>query len=404
MANYNWVIKNGVLQWNGSISTPGNATIGGNLTVTGQGLFANGTASAPSISFTTQSTFGFYKPSDGLLDLVSGSTSRFRFQAGVGIVLSSGDSIAWSSGAASATADTFLYRDGANTLAQRNGVNAQAFRLYSTYTDASNYERLSIRAESGSFKIYAELSGSGTSRDLIFGTAGTARWTLNTNGHLVAATDNTYDIGADAATRPRTINAGTNVKFGGSLVVGSNGSLSAYADGKFRLLDAAGTSFGMLAFGGTTNSFPAWKRIGAELQARLADDSNVATVSMATAQIFTSYVLGSKLTISATAPTIASGFGTSPSIVVSNGTAAFTINVGTGGTANSGVITLPAATTGWVCHIENLTAQAANRAAVRTCQTASTTTSVTVQNQAIATGTATAWAASDVLSITCVAY
>lgn len=115
------------------------------------------------------------------------------------------------------------------------------------------------------------------------------------------------------------------------------------------------------------------------------------------------YGLASKAWIR-TAPTIASGFGTSPSVVVSNGTAAFTINVGTGGSATSGVITLPAATTGWVLHIENLTAQAANRASVRTCQTASTTTSATIQNQNVATGAATAWAASDVLSILATAY
>src|SRR5882672_10454126 len=36
--------------------------------------------------------------------------------------------------------DTYLTRDAANTLAQRNGVNAQTFRIYNTFTDASNYE------------------------------------------------------------------------------------------------------------------------------------------------------------------------------------------------------------------------------------------------------------------------
>lgn len=105
-----------------------------------------------------------------------------------------------------------------------------------------------------------------------------------------------------------------------------------------------------------------------------------------------------------TAPTISSGFGTSPSVVASNGTVAFTVNVGTGGTASSGVVGLPASTNGWNCSVENRTSNAANRAGQRTLQTATTTTTVTVQNQTISTGAALAWTASDVLALMCVAY
>lgn len=107
---------------------------------------------------------------------------------------------------------------------------------------------------------------------------------------------------------------------------------------------------------------------------------------------------------SATAPTISSGFGTTPSIAANNGTPAFTVNVGTGGTASSGVIGMPTATTGWNCSVTNRTAVAANRANQWTVQTATTTTSVTVQNQTISTGAALAWTASDVLALICFAY
>lgn len=117
-----------------------------------------------------------------------------------------------------------------------------------------------------------------------------------------------------------------------------------------------------------------------------------------------SYRQNNVVTFSTTAPTIASGFGTNPSIVASNGTSAFTINVGTGGTASAGVITMPAATTGWICHVENITRTDANGANQRTVQIASTTTSITVENQTISTGAALAWTASDVLVITAVAY
>ena len=69
--------------------------------------------------------------------------------------------------------------------------------------------------------------------------------------------------------------------------------------------------------------------------------------------VYTLYQLAYNPLFSATTPTISSGFGTTPSIVNSNGTAAFSINVGTGGTASSGVITLPAATTDWNCAVIN---------------------------------------------------
>jgi hypothetical protein len=39
------------------------------------------------------------------------------------------------------------------------------------------------------------------------------------NGHLLAATDNVYDIGALGATRPRSIYVGTNITAGGDLAV-----------------------------------------------------------------------------------------------------------------------------------------------------------------------------------------
>ena len=62
------------------------------------------------------------------------------------------------------TADTLLRRDAANTLAQRNGVNAQTSRIYGSYTDSSNYERLSLSHDgSGVGTIAVESSGTGAS-------------------------------------------------------------------------------------------------------------------------------------------------------------------------------------------------------------------------------------------------
>lgn len=107
----------------------------------------------------------------------------------------------------------------------------------------------------------------------------------------------------------------------------------------------------------------------------------------------------SNLLISGTAPTISSGFGTSPTIVT-NGTGAFQVTVGTGGTASSGVISMPAATTGWSCSANDVTSPTVG---FLTKQTASTTTSVTITNYD-ATGVATAWTAGDKLNIMCMAF
>lgn len=41
-------------------------------------------------------------------------------------------------------------------------------------------------------------------------TAGIARWQVNASGHIVAATDNSFDIGATGATRPRSVYAATS--------------------------------------------------------------------------------------------------------------------------------------------------------------------------------------------------
>ena len=68
----------------------------------------------------------------------------------------------------SGSEDTFLTRDAANTLALRNGANAQTFNLYNTYTDASNYERLSLRGTGTFFLVGGQAAGTGTARDLVF--------------------------------------------------------------------------------------------------------------------------------------------------------------------------------------------------------------------------------------------
>jgi len=62
-----------------------------------------------------------------------------------------------------------LVGEAANILALRNGTSAQTFRLYNTYTDASNYERGDLGFSANVFVISSTAAGTGTTRDLRIG-------------------------------------------------------------------------------------------------------------------------------------------------------------------------------------------------------------------------------------------
>lgn len=100
---------------------------------------------------------------------------------------------------------------------------------------------------------------------------------------------------------------------------------------------------------------------------------------------------------SATAPTVASGFCTSPTIPASNGNWAFTINVGSACAASTGTLTMPTAAHGWACNADDVTTPATN--SVR--QTGGTTTTVVLTNYARTTGIAANFTSSDVIEVFC---
>ena len=70
----------------------------------------------------------------GTLGLFGTSGSLAATIGNAGINISSAYSVSWNT-------DVFIFRDSANTLAQRRDANAQAFRVYNTFTSATNFER-----------------------------------------------------------------------------------------------------------------------------------------------------------------------------------------------------------------------------------------------------------------------
>jgi hypothetical protein len=141
-----------------------------------------------------------------------------------------------------------LLKQGSNLIEQRNGTNAQKLRVYNTYTASDNYNNILIDAGSNYGAIM--MAGAGGSAfsgsvfyiansggSLQFQTNGNGRWNMSTAGHLLGNDDNSYDIGAAGATRPRSGYFGTLLRApeyqdaNGVKVLGTQGAAVADATG-----------------------------------------------------------------------------------------------------------------------------------------------------------------------------
>lgn len=140
------------------------------------------------------------------------------------------------------TADVFLRRDTAATLAQRNAGNAQTFRVYNSTdaTPATNFDRATFGWTSNVLRIGTEMGGSyTTARGIDFITNGTVRMAIAASG-LVTIDTITISRGA-----------GTNTN---NVVIG-NGGLASNSTGTnnsafgFNALFSNGTGSGNSAFG-----------------------------------------------------------------------------------------------------------------------------------------------------------
>ena len=180
---------------------------------------SNGSVSAPSFVFSGRgANWGFYSAGATSVSLaMAGSNTHQLWTDGSLYLL--GNNAAFALGA---TSDLLIVRDAANTLAQRNGTNAQTLRVYNTYTDASNYDHLSFSHSGGQAVISTFGAGTGAStshltikaggsRSILFNAGGSDKWSINSSGHFLAQADNTHDIGASGATRPRTGYFGTSL-------------------------------------------------------------------------------------------------------------------------------------------------------------------------------------------------
>lgn len=100
---------------------------------------------------------------------------------------------------AGGASDASLFWDAVNILAQRNGTSAQAFRLYNTFTDASNYERLDITWLATVLEFGTAAAGTGTARPLRLKSAA-PYIQLYTSGSQKAEVGTDYFTGIGAGT------------------------------------------------------------------------------------------------------------------------------------------------------------------------------------------------------------
>jgi hypothetical protein len=260
-------------------------------TIFGTGLFADGTAAAPSISFAADTDTGFYRKGSGQVQFSSNGNASLVFDNGIlwssalnaylqltsagavslsgalnitaggrtllgtttdsGALLQIGTNTTTSAGGMVFGTDTFLYRSAAGCLTVDQNAAFSKLRL----------------AESGVLKVQLESAN------------GDCFLSTETAGKTI-----TFRTGVEITAL--TLDASQNATFAGSVTAASAANftfsgrsyISSPADGIIRLLNNAGTDFSRLQFGGTTVGFPSLKRSGANLVVRSADDAQDAAI------------------------------------------------------------------------------------------------------------------------------
>ena len=163
-----------------------------------------------------------------------------------GFGVRSSGSYSISSDGAAFSPDVFLRRDAAGVFAQYNAANPQAYRIYSTFTSTTNFERLNLIAQTGGSFIIGTEKGSagGTARALQFVIDGVNMLEFQAGGSILA-----------------------------NRSIATTGGYGITSDLHFTLQAATG----QLRWG-STSSVPMLKRSSAIIQARLGDDSAYTTI------------------------------------------------------------------------------------------------------------------------------
>ena len=248
--------------WTGTNTFTGTVTFG-TLSAT-KVLVGDGTAAAPSYSFTSDTDTGSYLVSPNTLGFASAGALQaqvengaFRLQASTFFAIGN---------------DVILARDAPNALALKNGNNPQSLYVY-----RQTGETAALRWGGTEFQIWSELNGVSRTMALVApstsgismyagGSSAVNRIVNISSAGLMFPNDNTHDIGASGATRPKTGYFGTRVvspefqtttalvALGGGAgatlgTIGGSGPATAGQNTWLRMVDSTGAAFWV----------PAWK-------------------------------------------------------------------------------------------------------------------------------------------------
>lgn len=172
-----------------SITRSGTTVSNVSIPNTGE-LFPDGTAAAPSISFTSETNSGWYRSSSLNVSLSIGGSPYLTVNGNIGMAANT--SFGWTATSANSTGslDVILARDAANTLALKNGTTAQEFRVYGTTTN-SRYLTLSDDGTNGILN-----TSGGTI--VLRGGGGASGWGINSSQVLFPEINGQADIGTSS--------------------------------------------------------------------------------------------------------------------------------------------------------------------------------------------------------------
>ena len=202
--------------------------------------------------------------------------------AGTGVV--TGSSYALPGGAVNSLAWQITHNGSAINIALQASLDGTNWYQVDTSTAASGEIR-NYGFNAFKFIRIAQTSRTGGTSTVVTVTAArgytstTSTTSPTLSGHLLFNPDNTYDIGSNGALRPRniyaagTIFSANNIAATGFYNFNGGARLNNGTQSGHLLTDSTGTSYGALQFGGSTSSFPAIFRSGAQLLVKLADNS-----------------------------------------------------------------------------------------------------------------------------------
>lgn len=198
----------------GPCGTGGALPLGGG-TVTGPILFPNGTEALPSVAIGDTDS-GFWNAGTDRICGTSTGASRWCF-IGNSYVLSSAVSFGWGSSTdpESVGLDTTMVRDAPDIVALRRATNPNGFRVYNTFTDASNYERIANEWNTNTAILGARAAGTGTFRATRLYGSNVAIFTGATDG----AAQNNFAVDSAGAVTARAGTSSSTFTVGGVLNV-----------------------------------------------------------------------------------------------------------------------------------------------------------------------------------------